>query len=320
MSRRSEWTSKSTGDRPEMAKRTVRRNRPATKRSPRTKRPAPIAQQRAVDEVEAAPDRVRDERPGCARSHRRREGLAATRGHQARRSRLVPVDRARRSGHRRRVPGLRILRPRSGDLRRPRREPGNARLRQPHEDPRPISRGIADRRLRPTEGAARVHRDRHGFRMGHRHARSPASSAASLGLFAVLMLNGASTASVHAVHRPLLFDSYPPEIRVRLNSAYRIGDGVGEHHRAAPRRRCCTGILGLTWRGVFLVLAVVSLLVAAISAAFARSGLRTLGHRTGPPVGTRSLGRRSGARRKRCRSASSRSSGACFSSRPSGAS
>ncbi len=85
-----------------------------------------------------------------------------------------------------------------------------------------------------------------------------------LGLFAVLMLNGASTASVHSVHRPLLFDSYPPEIRVRLNSAYQVGNGAG--NIIAPLLvALCTGILGLTWRGVFLGLAVVSLLVAAIS-------------------------------------------------------
>ena len=85
-----------------------------------------------------------------------------------------------------------------------------------------------------------------------------------LGLFVVLMLNGASTASVHAVHRPLLFDSYPPEIRVRLNSAYQVGNGAG--NIIAPLLvALCTGILGLTWRGVFLGLALVSLLVAAFS-------------------------------------------------------
>ncbi|MEX0874533.1 MAG: MFS transporter [Actinomycetota bacterium] len=85
-----------------------------------------------------------------------------------------------------------------------------------------------------------------------------------LTLLVVLMLNGASTASVHAVHRPLLFDSYPPEIRVRLNSAYRMADGVG--NIVAPLLvGLLTAILGFTWRGVFLVMAFVSLAIAAFS-------------------------------------------------------
>jgi ABC-type branched-subunit amino acid transport system ATPase component/sugar phosphate permease len=85
------------------------------------------------------------------------------------------------------------------------------------------------------------------------------------GLLIVLLLNGVSTASVHAVHRPLLFDSYPPEIRVRLNSAYRMADGVG--NIVAPLLvALLTAILGFTWRGVFLIMAFISLGVAAFAA------------------------------------------------------
>ncbi|MEX2394381.1 MAG: MFS transporter [Actinomycetota bacterium] len=84
------------------------------------------------------------------------------------------------------------------------------------------------------------------------------------GLLIVLVLNGMSTASVHAVHRPLLFDSYPPEIRVRLNSAYRMADGVG--NIVAPLLvAVLTAILGFTWRGVFLIMAFISLGVAAFA-------------------------------------------------------
>ena len=80
-------------------------------------------------------------------------------------------------------------------------------------------------------------------------------------LLVVLLLNGISTASVHAVHRPLLFDSYPPEIRVRLNSAYRMFDGAG--NIVAPLLvALLTAVLGFTWRGVFLVMSFISLGVA----------------------------------------------------------
>ncbi|HYZ92512.1 MAG TPA: MFS transporter [Actinomycetota bacterium] len=80
-------------------------------------------------------------------------------------------------------------------------------------------------------------------------------------LVVVLILNGISTASVHAVHRPLLFDSYPPEIRVRLNSAYRMFDGVG--NIAAPLLvAVLTAVASFTWRGVFLVMSFISLALA----------------------------------------------------------
>ncbi len=84
------------------------------------------------------------------------------------------------------------------------------------------------------------------------------------GLLIVLVLNGMSTASVHAVHRPLLFDTYPPEVRVRLNSVYRMADGIG--NIVAPLIvAVLTAVLLFTWRGVFVTMAFISLAVAAFS-------------------------------------------------------
>lgn len=83
------------------------------------------------------------------------------------------------------------------------------------------------------------------------------------GLLAVLfvvVLDGLSTGSAFALHRPLLMDSYPPRVRVRALSAYSAGD-VGLALVLAPLLvAALTGVFDLTWRGVFLVLGGVSLL------------------------------------------------------------
>jgi ABC-type branched-subunit amino acid transport system ATPase component/MFS family permease len=84
------------------------------------------------------------------------------------------------------------------------------------------------------------------------------------GLLLVMVADGASSGSVHSVHRPLLYDSYPASVRVRLDSAYRVFDGIG--NIAAPLSvGLLTTILGFTWRGVFVVLGFVSLAAAFFS-------------------------------------------------------
>lgn len=77
----------------------------------------------------------------------------------------------------------------------------------------------------------------------------------------VLIIDGASTGSVQAVHQPLLMDSYPPQARVRAFSYYRAADSLG--NVLAPLSvAVLTAVLAFTWRGVFLVLGIVSLLAA----------------------------------------------------------
>jgi ABC-type branched-subunit amino acid transport system ATPase component len=72
-----------------------------------------------------------------------------------------------------------------------------------------------------------------------------------------------ATGSVQAVHRPLLFDSYRPDARVRVLSIYRGASVVGLI--AAPLLVAATAAAGFTWRAVFVVLGVVSLGAAAAS-------------------------------------------------------
>ncbi|HVF73527.1 MAG TPA: MFS transporter [Acidimicrobiales bacterium] len=76
-------------------------------------------------------------------------------------------------------------------------------------------------------------------------------------LTGVLVADGASTGSVRALHPPLLLDSYPPEARIRVLSFYRGADSVG--NILAPLLvAALTALLGFTWRGVFVVMGVVS--------------------------------------------------------------
>jgi ABC-type branched-subunit amino acid transport system ATPase component/MFS family permease len=74
-------------------------------------------------------------------------------------------------------------------------------------------------------------------------------------LLGVLVADGASTGSVEAVHRPLLVDSYPPELRVRTLSFYRGATAAGTV--IAPLIvGLMTGVLDMTWRAVFIVMGV----------------------------------------------------------------
>ena len=81
--------------------------------------------------------------------------------------------------------------------------------------------------------------------------------ASAWGLLFVLALAGAATASVQAVHQPLLVDSYPPTVRMRMLSLYRgansAGDIVGPLLIGVG-----AAMVDLTWRGVFVAVGVIS--------------------------------------------------------------
>src|SRR5437588_5665168 len=73
----------------------------------------------------------------------------------------------------------------------------------------------------------------------------------ALGLLGILMLDGLTTGSVVALHTPLVIDSYHPEARVRAVSAYNAIGSLG--YAASPLFvALLAGVLGFTWRGVFL--------------------------------------------------------------------
>jgi ABC-type branched-subunit amino acid transport system ATPase component/sugar phosphate permease len=85
------------------------------------------------------------------------------------------------------------------------------------------------------------------------------------GLLFVLVFDGLTTGSAQALHRPLLMDSYPPKARVRVLSAYSASD-VGLALVAAPLLVAgLSSVASLTWRGIFVVLGVLSLLGALVA-------------------------------------------------------
>ena len=79
------------------------------------------------------------------------------------------------------------------------------------------------------------------------------------GLLVVLLADGLSTGSVGALHQPLLLDSYPAEARVRVLSGY---EGFVAFGRVVSPLLVAflAATMNLTWRGVFVVLGVTSLL------------------------------------------------------------
>lgn len=84
------------------------------------------------------------------------------------------------------------------------------------------------------------------------------------GLLAVLVLDGLTTASVRALHTPFLLDSYPPEGRVRALSYYQATNSFG--NVLAPLLVFIfVASIGLTWRGVFVALGLISLAAAFTS-------------------------------------------------------
>ena len=85
------------------------------------------------------------------------------------------------------------------------------------------------------------------------------------GLLLVLVLDGATSGSVVAVHEPLLIDTYPPDVRVRALSFYRAAAQAGSV--VAPLIvGALTALGGYTWRGVFLVMGLASVAAAVVAA------------------------------------------------------
>jgi ABC-type branched-subunit amino acid transport system ATPase component/sugar phosphate permease len=85
-------------------------------------------------------------------------------------------------------------------------------------------------------------------------------------LLVVLLFDGLTTGSVVALHTPLLLDSYPAKVRVRVLSAYSALGDVGLAFVLSPLLvAVLTGVFSLTWRGVFLVLGLLSLLGTTVA-------------------------------------------------------
>jgi ABC-type branched-subunit amino acid transport system ATPase component/sugar phosphate permease len=90
-------------------------------------------------------------------------------------------------------------------------------------------------------------------------------------LILVLVLDGLSTGSVAALHTPLVADSYPPTVRVRMLTTY-SGLVTFGSVLSPLTVALLAGPLNLTWRGVFLVMGLMSL-----SATLGALGLRDPG-------------------------------------------
>lgn len=85
-------------------------------------------------------------------------------------------------------------------------------------------------------------------------------------LVVILLLDGLSSGSALALHFPLLMDSYPPRARVRAASVYSAIGYVGLPFAiSALLVAVLTGPMNLTWRGVFVALGVMAIVLAAIS-------------------------------------------------------
>jgi ABC-type branched-subunit amino acid transport system ATPase component/sugar phosphate permease len=79
-------------------------------------------------------------------------------------------------------------------------------------------------------------------------------------LLAVLVFDGITTASTGVLHQPVLMDTYPPAARVRALSWHRAIDNAG--NVVAPLLvALLAGVLGFTWRGVFVIMGVACVLV-----------------------------------------------------------
>ena len=77
-------------------------------------------------------------------------------------------------------------------------------------------------------------------------------------LAVILVIDGLTSGSTVALHGPLLVDHYPPSVRVRALSWYRAFDSFG--NVLAPLLvALLAGLLGFTWRGVFLVMGLICL-------------------------------------------------------------
>ncbi len=73
-----------------------------------------------------------------------------------------------------------------------------------------------------------------------------------IGLALVLAIDGATSGTRATMHMPLLADSYPPSVRVRVLSVY-TGFGAAGNIVAPLAVALLATVAGLTWRGVFVV-------------------------------------------------------------------
>ena len=85
-----------------------------------------------------------------------------------------------------------------------------------------------------------------------------------LALLGIVAADGATSGSVTAIHRPLLTDSYPTQVRVRVISYWYVFLFAGTI--LAPLMvYVLTGPLDLTWRGTFLVMGAVAVGIALLT-------------------------------------------------------
>ncbi len=86
------------------------------------------------------------------------------------------------------------------------------------------------------------------------------------GLVVILIFDGLTTGSVQALHIPLLMDSYPARVRVRVLSVYTALGDLGVANIVSPLLVAgLVSIFAFTWRGVFVVMGVLSLLGTTVA-------------------------------------------------------
>jgi ABC-type branched-subunit amino acid transport system ATPase component/MFS family permease len=85
-----------------------------------------------------------------------------------------------------------------------------------------------------------------------------------LGLIGILVLDGLSTGGVLALHNPLLIDSYHPQARVRALSGYSAIGTLGNVF-SPLLVGVLAGVAGFTWRGVFLLMGLLSIAISFFS-------------------------------------------------------
>ena len=85
----------------------------------------------------------------------------------------------------------------------------------------------------------------------------------TLALTLLVLADGASSASVRTVHNPLLYDLYPAPARVRVFALH--STAAYASLIIAPATVALLTWVGFTWRGVFLVMGALCLLVACFS-------------------------------------------------------
>ncbi len=82
-------------------------------------------------------------------------------------------------------------------------------------------------------------------------------------LAGVMVVDGATSGSVQSIHQPLLLDSYPTSVRTRVFSIYRAFAEAGAV--IAPLLvALLSGVFLLTWRGVFLAMGGLAVLVSLV--------------------------------------------------------